>query len=127
MFKPYSDISIFEKLKLHGNDYIGEWLDGGAACHLNLEEHLDKKQYEAVLNYAAKAGCQYFTFNVPNCECEDCGFIAKQPFNVCPRCGSHNVSLWDRIIGYLTKVKHWSEARRHEFTLRRRNDKNEVC
>ena len=71
----------------------------GSAAHLNLDHHLDKEQYMKLLKYAAEQGCQYFTFNIPNCECEDCGFIAKQPFTTCPKCGSKNVSLWDRIIG----------------------------
>lgn len=115
VFKPYDpDISVIDKFILHGANYIGDYLDGGSANHVNLEEHLSKKQYEMLLKYAAEVGCQYFTFNIPNCECEDCGFIAKQPFSKCPKCGSTNVSLWDRIIGYLTKIKNWSEARRIE-------------
>lgn len=89
-----------------------------SACHINLEEHLTKTQYEKVLKFAADNGCQYFTFNVPNCECEDCGFIAKQPFSNCPKCKSDNVSLYDRIIGYLTKIKNWSEGRREEQKTR---------
>mgnify|MGYP002522124972 CR=1 FL=1 len=119
IFKPNdSSISILEKIRLHGKDYIGDYLDGGSAAHLNLDHHLDVEQYRKLLKYAAEQGCQYFTFNVPNCECEDCGFIAKQPFSECPKCGSTNISLWDRIIGYLTKVKNWSEARRVEQKTR---------
>lgn len=100
IFKPNDlNISVLEKIRLHGREYIGEFLDGGSACHVNLDHHLDKGQYWKLLNYAAREGCQYFTFNIPNCECDDCGFIAKQPFTTCPKCGSTHVSLWDRIIG----------------------------
>lgn len=119
IFKPNdSNTSVLEKIRLHGKEYIGDFLDGGSAAHLNLDHHLDKEQYTKLLHYAAENGCQYFTFNIPNCECEDCGFIAKQPFEVCPRCGSRNVSLWDRIIGYLTKIKNWSKPRRVEQKTR---------
>ena len=118
IYKPNEDLSILEKIRLHGKDYIGDYLDGGSAAHLNLDHHLDKKQYSKLLRYAAEQGCQYFTFNIPNCECEDCGFIAKQPFTTCPKCGSTHVSLWDRIIGYLTKIKNWSEPRRIEQKTR---------
>lgn len=119
IFKPNDpNISVLEKIRLHGKEYIGDFLDGGSAAHLNLDHHLDKEQYTKLLHYAAENGCQYFTFNIPNCECEDCGFIAKQPFEVCPRCGSRNVSLWDRIIGYLTKIKNWSKPRRVEQKTR---------
>lgn len=118
IFKPNEDLSILEKIRLHGRNYIGDYLDGGSAAHLNLDHHLDVEQYMKLLKYAAENGCQYFTFNVPNCECEDCGFIAKQPFTICPNCGSTHISLWDRIIGYLTKIKNWSEARRIEQKTR---------
>lgn len=115
IFKPNDNsTSILERIRLHGKNYIGEYLDGGAAAHLNLDHHLDKEQYWKILNYAAENGCQYFTFNVPNCECDDCGFIAKQPFDKCPKCGSSNVSLYDRVIGYLTKIKNWSSGRQIE-------------
>lgn len=66
----------------------------------------------------AKVGCKYATFNIPNCECEECHFIAKQPFSKCPKCGSTYVSLWDRIIGYLTKISNWSAARQIEGSMR---------
>ena len=115
IFKPNDKtISVLDKFVLHGKEYIGDYLDGGSAAHINLSEHLSKEQYKKLLKFAAENGCQYFTFNVPNCECEDCGFIAKQPFTVCPKCGSKNISLWDRIIGYLTKIKNWSEGRQIE-------------
>ena len=103
---------------MHGHNYIGDNLDGGSAAHINLEEHLSSKQYETLLTYAADNGCQYLTFNVPNCECEDCGYIAKSPFTVCPKCNSNKIVLWDRIIGYLTKIKNWSSGRQIEQKTR---------
>lgn len=119
VYKPNDKtVSILEKIRLMGSNYIGEWIDGGAAAHLNIEEHLTKQQYEYILKYAAENGCQYLTFNCPNCVCDDCGFIAKQPFEKCPKCGSANISLWDRIIGYLTKIKNWSEGRQIEQKTR---------
>ena len=119
VFKPNDPtVSVLDKIKMHGNDYIGDYLDGGAALHANLDAHLTSKQYEYLLNYAAKQGCSYLTFNVPNAECQDCGFIAKQPFNKCPKCGSTHIDLYDRIIGYLTKIKNWSSGRQKEHTIR---------
>ena len=104
---------------LHGNQYIGDYLDGGSACHINLAEHLSLEQNKSMLKFAAENGCQYFTYNVPNCECEACGFIAKQPFSNCPKCGeTERITLYDRVIGYLTKIKNWSEGRQIEQKLR---------
>ena len=111
-------LSVLDKMKMHGKDYIGDYLDGGSAAHINLSEHLSYIQYKHLLEFAAKVGCQYFTFNVPNCECDDCGFIAKQPFKKCPKCGSTKISLYDRVIGYLTKIKNWSQGRQIEQKTR---------
>ena len=90
----------------------------GSAAHINLSEHLSVEQYRKLIQYAAEVGCQYFTWNIPNCECGDCGFIAKQPFDTCPKCGSKHTYRWDRIIGYLTKIKNWSEGRQIEQKTR---------
>lgn len=119
IFKPNDkEITIFDKLYLHGNDFCGDMLDGGSAAHLNLDSHLSEKQYQLLVDYAAKVGCKYFTFNVPNCECDNCGFIAKQPFTECPKCSSTEITLWDRVIGYLTAIKNWSQGRRIEQKTR---------
>lgn len=119
IFKPNDKkLSVLGRIKLHGAEYIGEYLDGGSAAHINLGEHLSAKQYEKLLKYAAEVGCQYFTFNIPNSECEECGFISRIAITKCPKCGSTNISLWDRIIGYLTKIKNWSSGRQIEQKTR---------
>lgn len=114
VFKPSDDLSVLERIRLHGKNYIGDYLDGGAAAHINLDEHLSVEQYEKILKYAAENGCQYLTFNVPNSECDKCGYITKHPIDVCPKCGSTHISLYDRVIGYLTKIKNWSDGRQIE-------------
>lgn len=119
IFKPNEEVNILEKIRLHGNNYIGDSLDGGAAAHLSMDSHLSKRQYAKLLEYAAENGCGYLTFNIPNCQCESCQFIAKQPFKKCPHCGSTDVSLWDRVIGYLTKIKNWSNGRQIEQKMRK--------
>lgn len=119
IFKPNdAKMTLWEKIRLHGNRFIGDFLDGGSAAHLNLEAHLPKSMIKKVMLYCAKHGCQYWTFNIPNAKCEDCGYIAKHPFDVCPKCGSRNVSLYDRIIGYMTKIANWSAGRLFEQRLR---------
>ena len=115
VFKPYDEkLPFMDRIILHGEKYIGDYLDGGSSAHLNLSEHLDKEQYKKILQYAALNGCQYLTFNVPNSECEDCGFITKVPITECPKCGSKKIALYDRIIGYLTKISNWSQGRQIE-------------
>lgn len=119
IFKPNdTEISILDKLYLHGNSFCGDNLDGGSAAHLNLEEHLSVEQYRKIVKYAAEIGCKYFTFNVPNSECDECGFITKVPIDKCPKCGSTKITLYDRVIGYLTAIKNWSKGRQIEQKTR---------
>lgn len=119
IFKPNDDsVSVLDKITMHGNNYIGDYLDGGSAAHINLEEHLTSKQYDVLLRHAAKVGCQYLTFNIKMMQCNECGHIVNRPVGKCPNCGSENLTVWTRIIGYLTAVKNWSEGRRIEFKSR---------
>lgn len=100
IFKPNDpNISVLDKLYLHGNSVCGDNLDGGSAAHIGLDSHLSKEQYLKIIKYAAEVGCKYFTFNVPNSECDDCGYITKVPIKECPKCGSKNISYYDRVIG----------------------------
>ena len=106
-------LNIIDKFKLHGAPYI-EHLTGGSALHMNLSEHLSKQQYRQLLKVAAKEGCNYFTFNIPNTICNDCGHIDKRYLKECPVCHSKNVDYMTRIIGYLKRVSNFSAARQEE-------------
>ena len=110
-------LNIIDKFKLHGAPYI-EHLTGGSALHMNLEEHLSKAQYAQLLRVAAKEGCNYFTFNIPNTICNDCGHIDKRYLKECPHCHSKNVDYMTRIIGYLKRVSNFSQARQEEAARR---------
>lgn len=100
IFKPNDpNISVLDKIHLHGNSVCGDNLDGGSACHIGLDSHLSKEQYLKIIKYAAEEGCKYFTFNIPNSECDNCGYITKVPIKECPKCGSKNISYYDRVIG----------------------------
>ena len=110
-------LSVIDKFKLHGRPYI-EHLTGGSALHMNLDEHLSKEQYMHLLKVAAKEGCNYFTFNIPNTVCNDCGHIDKRYLHECPKCHSKNVDYMTRIIGYLKRVSNFSQARQEEASRR---------
>lgn len=116
-----TELSILDKMKLHGNDYV-KYLDGGQAAHLNINEHLSFDQYRQLLKVASEYGCSYFTFNCKNTVCNDCGHISKDTLEVCPKCGSHNVDYLTRIIGYLKRVSSFNEARQVEEHMRHYNE-----
>lgn len=117
-YNPEDDsLSMIDKFKLHGNEYV-KHLDGGSALHMNVAEHLTKDQYRQLLKTAAHYGTNYFTFNCCNTVCNDCGYISKDTLEVCPKCGSHNLDYLTRVIGYLKRVSSFSEMRQVEAAHR---------
>lgn len=112
-----NSLNVIDKFKLHGAPYI-EHLTGGSALHMNLEEHLSKPQYRQLMKVAATEGCNYFTFNIPNTICNDCGHIDKRYLKECPHCHSHNIDYMTRVIGYLKRVSNFSAARQEESRRR---------
>ena len=107
------NVSVIDKFKLHGENFV-KYLDGGSALHMNLQEHLTKEQYRQLLNVAAHYGTNYFTFNVRNTVCNDCGHISKDTLTECPKCGSRNIDYLTRVIGYLKRVSSFAEPRQVE-------------
>ena len=112
-----TELSLLDKMKLHGNNFV-KYLDGGQAAHLNINEHLSFDQYRQLLRVASEYGCSYFTFNCKNTVCNDCGYISKDTLDVCPKCGSYNLDSLTRIIGYWTRVSSFNEARQVEEHMR---------
>jgi ribonucleoside-triphosphate reductase len=109
--------NILDKFRLHGRKYI-EHLTGGSALHMNLDEHLTREQYAPLIKVAAKEGCNYFTFNIPNTVCNDCGHIDKNNLKKCPKCGGENLDYLTRIIGYMKRVSNFSQPRQKEAARR---------
>lgn len=112
-YNAHDDTSILDKFILHGHQTY-QYTDGGSAAHINLEDHLSKEQYLKLIDFAITNGTNYFTFNIPNSKCEDCGKIIKRPINTCPCCDSHNITQYTRVIGYLRPTKAFGSDRQQE-------------
>lgn len=110
-------INALDKFLLHGKALV-EWLDGGSALHLNLEEALSASGYRTLLDIAAKVGCNYFCINVKITICNCCQHIDKRTLQACSRCGSADIDYGTRVIGYLKRVSAFSSARQKEHALR---------
>lgn len=118
-FFPVEDDSynIIDKLRLHGKENT-QWLDGGSACHLNLEQLMSKEQAYDLICMAGKLGVNYWTFNVLMTLCNDCGFINVNTENHCTKCDSKDIDYATRVIGYLKRISSFSTERQKEAGLR---------
>ena len=112
-YNAHDNTSVLDNFVLHGHQTY-QYTDGGSAAHINLEDHLSKEQYLKLIDFAIANGTNYFTFNIPNSKCEDCGKIIKRPIDTCPCCGSHNITQYTRVIGYLRPTKAFGSDRQQE-------------
>ena len=117
-------IDPIKKFRFQGIKFTG-CCDGGSALHNNLDEHLTARQYRMLMDVAVKEGCNYFTYNVMNTICNECGYISKHTHDTCPKCGSKDVDYATRIIGYLKRISAFSAARQIEADNRAYNKLND--
>lgn len=110
-------VNSLEKMEMHGKEMM-QYLDGGSALHLNLEEKLSTEGFYKLLKVAARSGCNYWCVNVKITICNECDFIDKRTLYRCPHCTSENVDHATRVIGYLKRVSAFSTARQKEAALR---------
>lgn len=116
-YDAHDDTSVLDKFILHGRQTY-QYTDGGSAAHINLEDHLSKEQYLKLIDFAIANGTNYFTFNIPNSKCDDCGYITKHPITECPKCHSKNITQYTRVIGYLRPIKSFDKDRQIEASKR---------
>ena len=125
-YNAHDDTSVLDKFILHGRQTY-QYTDGGSAAHINLEDHLSKEQYLKLIDFAIVNGTNYFTFNIPNSKCDDCGYITKHPITECPKCHSNHITQYTRVIGYLRPIKSFGKDRQIEAGKRvYSNGKDEV-
>lgn len=125
-YDAHGNTSVFDKFILHGRQTY-QYTDGGSAAHINLEDHLSKEQYLKLIDFAIVNGTNYFTFNIPNSKCDDCGYITKHPITECPKCHSKNITQYTRVIGYLRPIKSFGKDRQIEANKRVYSKDVEVC
>lgn len=125
-YNAHDDTSVLDKFILHGRQTY-QYTDGGSAAHINLEEHLSFNQYLKLIDFAIQQGTNYFTFNIPNSKCEDCGHIVKAPVTKCPKCGKENITWYTRVIGYLRPIKAFGSDRQVEANKRIYSKDVKVC
>ena len=116
-YNAHDDTSVLDKFILHGRQTY-QFTDGGSAAHINLDDHLSKAQYLKLIDFAIANGTNYFTFNIPNSKCEDCGHVVKKPVSTCHKCGSQHITQYTRVIGYLRPIKTFGQDRQIEAAKR---------
>ena len=97
----YHKLNAFEKIDIESE--LTGYSNAGCITYVELDSssvhNIDA--IEKIVNYAMDKDIPYFAINVIVDTCEDCGYQGEMN-DVCPQCGSKNISRLRRVTGYLT-------------------------
>lgn len=105
------NLSALDKIDLESE--LFEIPTGGRIMYTEWPHTDNLEAMESVIDYAMEKGL-YFGINLENSVCGDCGAEGEFPDGVCTECGSHNVTTYDRVCGYLGISRQNGDTRYNE-------------
>lgn len=114
-----SKLPAYKKLQIEGPFHL--YTNGGCISYVELGEAPfgNAEGLDELVEIAIEAGVHYLGFNFPKDVCKDCG--ASGTFDVCPNCGSKEITRIRRVSGYLEIQDYFTQGKLHESKNRERN------
>lgn len=114
-----SRLPAYKKLELEGPFHILS--NGGCISYIELAEAPfgNAEGLDELVEVAIKSGVHYLGFNFPKDVCKQCG--AAGTFDVCPECGSKEITRIRRVSGYLEIQDYFTKGKMHESKNRKTN------
>lgn len=97
----YKEMSPFKKIELEKE--LTGYSNAGCITYIEVKKEVidNLSALEKMVDYAMDNDIPYFGINLPNDQCEDCGYRGSID-ECCPKCGSKHISHLRRVCGYLT-------------------------
>ena len=97
----WRNMSPFEKIDIESQ--LTGFSSAGCITYVELDSGVKNNldALEQLVNYAMDKDIPYFAINVPNDQCQECGYI-DEINDHCPVCGGENIQRLRRVTGYLT-------------------------
>ena len=114
-----SRLPAYKKLEIEGPFHI--YTNGGCISYVELSEAPlgNAEGLDELIEIAVKSGVHYLGFNFPKDVCKECG--ASGTFDVCPVCGSKEITRIRRVSGYLEIQDYFTKGKMHESKNRKTN------
>ncbi len=114
---PYTTYRLDTQLEIEGS--CQRLFTGGVMKHIFVHRPVDYENVEKLILLTSKYSLVYFSYTPTQSICLNCGYRTIATLWECPKCGSSNVEVWSRIVGYYRPVRNWNVGRRAEFAVRR--------
>ncbi|MEM1613225.1 MAG: anaerobic ribonucleoside triphosphate reductase [Desulfurococcaceae archaeon] len=98
---------------------VQKYFTGGVMMHIFLGEEADPEALSSLTNKLMQTDIIYWSYTPAITHCNNCDKTYTGMYVTCPSCGSSNVDVWSRIIGYYRPLRNWNPQRRAEFWTRR--------
>ncbi len=114
-----SKLPAYKKIQLEGPFH--KFTNGGCITYVELGEAPieNVEGLDEMIEVAIESGVHYLGFNFPKDICNDCG--ASGTFDICPSCGSKNITRIRRVSGYLEIEDYFTSGKKNESKRRLKN------
>ena len=113
----YGSLELADRIRVE--EKVQRSFTGGVMMHIFLGEEPDPEALAKLTKRLMRTELVYWSYTPAITVCNDCNYSTTGLHTHCPRCGSENVEIWSRIIGYYRPLKNWNPFRKKEFWTRR--------
>ena len=113
----YGALELADRIRVE--EKVQKSFTGGVMMHIFLGEEPDPEALAKLTKRLMRTELVYWSYTPAITVCNACGYSTTGLYTHCPRCGSENVEVWSRIIGYYRPLKNWNPFRKKEFWTRR--------
>ena len=113
----YGSLELADRIRVE--EKVQKSFTGGVMMHIFLGEEPDPEALAKLTRRLMRTELVYWSYTPAITVCNKCGHSTTGLHTHCPRCGSENVEIWSRIIGYYRPLKNWNPFRKKEFWTRR--------
>ena len=118
-----TEIGPFDKIDIESE--LTGYSSAGCITYVEIDDQCTNNltALEQIIDYAMEKGVPYFSVNLPNDYCIDCGTEILEGQEECPKCGSKNIQKIRRVTGYLTNMKNCNKGKVDEISKRYKHTK----
>ncbi|NJF25869.1 anaerobic ribonucleoside triphosphate reductase [Thermococcus sp. Bubb.Bath] len=113
----YGPIELADRIRIE--EEVQGSFTGGVMMHIFLGEEPDPEALAKLTKRLLRTKLVYWSYTPAITVCNACGRSSTGLHMACPYCGSEDVEIWSRIIGYYRPLKNWNPYRKKEFWSRR--------
>lgn len=113
----YGSLELSDRIEIEAR--VQKKFTGGVMMHIFLGEEPEPEALAKLTKRLMATDLVYWSYTPALTHCNHCGKTFTGLYAKCPVCGSGNLDIWSRIIGYYRPLRNWNPYRRKEFWKRR--------